>query len=140
MTVYTVGESDGGEESINDTSVAADSEIRFYEAVSDNGGNSGNGNGGYSLRELPRDKFIRLVSTDDFLDLKGLSGKEQKELQALIPFPTVRYVVSPDGLTLTADLTVGEFIGKEDLARLAPYLHRERHYTWTGTKWRLTPE
>ena len=114
MTLYTVGDADS----------ATDSELRFYDD---------------SLNELPRDKFIKLASTDDFLDLKGVDGKTRKELRSIVPFPTVDYTVSPDGNTMKAELTVGEFIGKEDMERLAPYLHRERTYIWNGKKWTLHP-
>lgn len=112
MTIYTVG----------DSLQAHDSEIRFYDE---------------NLQELKRDKFIKLVSTSDFFDFKGVDGKLKKELQEMVPFPTVEYTVSPEGDTMKAELTVGAFLGKEVLDKITPYLHRTREYRWNGRKWEL---
>lgn len=123
MSLYTIG----------DSLQAADTEIRFYDP---------------SLRELKRDKFIKTVSTDDFFDFdkavvpgaEKLSGKERKKLIALVPFPTVEYTVAPDCRTMTARITVGEFLGEEVMKRIKPYLRRERTYTWNGSRWQLNKE
>lgn len=112
MTIYTVG----------DSLQAYDSEIRFYDA---------------NMQELKRDKFIKTASTDDFLELKDVDGKLKKELRRMVPFPTVKYTVSPDSGTMTAELTVGEFLGKEVMDKLSPYLQRTRQYRWTGSKWEI---
>ena len=112
MTIYTVG----------DSVQAADSEIRFYDAA---------------MNELDRDKFIKTVSSEDFLDRRKADGKLRKELRAMIPFPTVEYTVSPDGNRMDATLTVGEFLGQETMEKLAPYLVRTRSYVWNGKKWDL---
>lgn len=114
MTLYTVG----------DSLQAPDTEIKFYNA---------------GLEELKRDKFIKTLSTDDFLDLKGVKGSLKKELQEIVPFPTVDYTVTPDGKRLTARLTVSQFLTKESLEKIEPYLRRKRHYTWDGNKWQLQP-
>lgn len=112
LTLYTVG----------DSVQAEDSEIRFYDL---------------NLNELKRDKYIKTLSTDDFLDLKGVDGKLQKELKGLVPFPTVKYTIGPDDETLKAELTVGEFLSKESLEKIAPYIHREREMVWNGKKFEL---
>lgn len=112
MTIYTLG----------DSLRAADSEIRFYDA---------------QMRELRRDKWIRIASSEDFLDLTGLDSHTRRELTELIPFPTVSYCVGPDSPDLTATLTVGEFLGKETMERLKPYLRPEITYTWTDKGYKL---
>lgn len=114
MTVYTVG----------DSLLANDSEIRFYDTA---------------LNELDRDKYIKLASTKDFFDFKGTDGKTRKEIIDLIPFPTVKYTVTPDSNRMTAELTVGEFLTKETLEKITPYLRRTREYEWNGSKWELLP-
>lgn len=115
MTIYTIG----------DSLQAADSEVRFYDT---------------SMQELKRDKFIKLASTEEFFDFTGhdkLGKKERKELMRMVPFPTVEYTVSPDGVELQAHLTVGEFLGKEVMDKITPYLRRDRVYRWSGTRFDL---
>lgn len=112
MTLYTVG----------DSLQAEDSEIRFYDE---------------KLQELKRDKYIKTLSTDDFLDFRNVEGNLKKELSSLVPFPTVKYSVTPEGETLTAELTVDEFLSRESLEKLTPYLKPKRTYHWTGTRWEL---
>lgn len=109
-TVYTIG----------DSLQAADSEIRFYDA---------------EMNELKRDRFIRTPSSEDFFDFKGVDHKLRKELLSLVPFPTVEYTLSPDGTDLKARLTVGKYMGREDLEKITPYLRRDRVYHWTGSKY-----
>ena len=109
-TVYTIG----------DSLQAADSEIRFYDA---------------EMNELKRDRFIKTPSSEDFFDFKGVDHKLRKELLSLVPFPTVEYTLSPDGTDLKARLTVGKYMGREDLEKITPYLRRDRVYHWTGSKY-----
>lgn len=112
MTLYTVG----------DSVQAEDTEIRFYDL---------------ELNELKRDKFIKTLSTDDFLNLQGVSGKLKEEIRETVPFPTVKYSIGPSGDTLKAELTVGEFLSKESLEKIAPYMRREREMVWNGSKFEL---
>lgn len=114
MTVYTVG----------DSIQAHDSEIAFFDS---------------SMTPLKRDKLIKLASTEDFLDTKSLDRHERDELSRLVPFPTVEYNIGETGDTLTARLTVGEFLGKETMEKLTPHLIRERKYLWDGSKFKLIP-
>lgn len=109
MTVYTVG----------DSLQAHDSDIRFYDA---------------SMKEQPRDRYIKLASTVDFIDGSRLNKSERNELESLVPFPTVEYGIGPDSTTMTANLTVGRFMSKEDMEKLSPYLDRTCVYRWTGGK------
>lgn len=111
-TVYTVG----------DSLQAADSEIRFYDL---------------SMRELDRGRYIRPADTDDFFDFRGADRGLRRELLGLVPFPTVEYRLSPDGTSLRARLTAAEYMGREDLAKIEPYLRRDREYRWTGSRYEL---
>lgn len=114
VSVYTIG----------DSVTAGDSDIRFYNTA---------------MQELKRDKYIKIADSKDFLKLKGMDSQLKKELLALLPFPTVRYDLSADGSELKAILTVGKYMGKEDMAKIEPYLNRERLYHWTGSRYELTP-
>lgn len=109
-TVYTIG----------DSLQAADSEIRFYDA---------------EMNELKRDRFIKTPSSEDFFDFKEVDHKLRKELLSLVPFPTVEYTLSTDGTDLKARLTVGKYMGREDLEKITPYLRRDRVYHWTGSRY-----
>lgn len=112
-TSYTLG----------DSLQSADSDIRFYSDM---------------MTELKRDKYLKLAQPEDFFDFTGVSKSERKELLDLIPFPTVEYKLSPDSDTLLATFTVGEYLSQEDMARLKPYLRREREYHWNGKKYEMT--
>lgn len=112
MTIYTVG----------DSLLAHDSEIRFYDT---------------NLEELDRDKYIKPLSTQDFFDFKGVDGSKRKDLLDMIPFPTVEYTIAPEGDVLKARLTVGEFLSKEVLEKIRPYLRRDRELKWNGSKFEL---
>lgn len=112
MTLYTIG----------DSLQAHDSELCFYDA---------------HMKELKREKIIKLVSSADFINTKNTSRHERDELCSLVPFPTVEYSMAPTGDTLTARLTVGEFLGRETMEKLTPYLNSECQYVWDGSKFRL---
>lgn len=112
VTVYTIG----------DSVTAADSDVRFYDA---------------GLKELPREKYIKPVSTIDFLDVKRLSHDEKKQLQAIVPFPTVEYRLNPDNDLMEARLTLSTMLGEEQKSKLAPYLIEKRTYRWNGKKYEL---
>lgn len=112
VSAYTVG----------DSLQAADSDLRFYDAA---------------MNELRRDKFIKLASTVDFFDFEGVDRKTRRELLGLVPFPTVEYTPHPDNTSLTARLTVGEFLGRETLDKIEPYLRRERVYEWNGHRYEM---
>lgn len=111
-TVYTVG----------DSLQASDSEIRFYDDA---------------YKELDRSKFFKVPATEDFFDFSGVDKKVRRELMSLIPFPTVELTMDPVSTDLKATLTVGTFLGKEDMEKIKPYLRRERVYTWDGSSYRL---
>lgn len=107
LAAYTIG----------DDTQARDTDLRFYDST---------------FSELPRDKYIKIAGLDDFFNYRD---KESKRLvEELIPFPTVRYQASPDGLGLTATLTVGQFMSADDYARIRPMMKPEVRYVWNGKK------
>lgn len=112
MTSYTIG----------DSLQASDSEIRFYDK---------------DMQLLDRDKFIKLATMPDFFNFKGVDKNTQKELLDLVPFPTVEYILEPGSDKICARFTSGEFLGKETLDRITPYLQRERWYKWNGHKFKM---
>lgn len=112
VSVYTIG----------DSLQAADSDIRFYDS---------------SMRELDAARFIRLVTTEDFIESEGTDRRTRKELAEMIPFPTVEYTIGPDSGELRATLTSGTYLGKEEAEKLTPHLRKERTYRWTGTRFEL---
>lgn len=101
---------------------AADSEISFYDN---------------SMRPLKTSKFLTLAQFEDFINLPKNEKDLKKELSALVPFPTVEYILSPDSNVLTARLTVEDFMGAESFARIKPYIHPEIKYHWDGKKYKL---
>ena len=111
-TSYTVG----------DSLQATDSELCFFDA---------------KMKELNRDKIIKLLSTKDFIKHEGVDRKVRNEVMTMIPFPTIEYTFDPESTDLKARLTVGEFLGKETNERIAPYLIRERVLRWDGSKYKL---
>ena len=112
VSVYTIG----------DSLQAADSDIRFYDT---------------SMRELDRDRFIKIASTEDFFNFEGVDRGKRRELLAMIPFPTVEYTLDPESSELHARLTSDEFLSKETVEKITPYLRRDRIYRWTGDKFEI---
>lgn len=78
-------------------------------------------------------RYIRLPEVEDFIS--GVSGKQRKQLAALVEFSLMSLTVAPDG-KLTARLTVERYMGTEDYARLKPYLKESIIYSWDGKKFR----
>lgn len=101
---------------------ADDSELRFFNS---------------SMEMLPTSKFFPAPSLRDYVDIPKGSPMTMHDIEELIPFPTVRYDLSADSPTIRATLTVGEYLTREALAKVKPYLRRERVYTWDGSRFRL---
>ena len=89
MTIYTVG----------DEVQAQDSQVKFYDS---------------SLEELPAEKYLEIPQIKDFFEIPKGSLTSMKEIQQMIPFPTVEYSLSPDSDNLTAMLTVEDYISPDD--------------------------
>ena len=112
MTVYTVG----------DDEQAMDSQVKFY--------NSG-------LEELETNKYFSLPDVKDFFEIPKGSVTKVKELEQMIPFPTICVTAFPGNDDLQARLTVEKYINQDDwnIAKLfvKPYITFE----WNKDKYKL---
>ncbi len=121
MTIYTIG---GGTQ-------AADSEVQFYDAA---------------LRPLDASKLFKPAVLFDFVEVpkapKEKSNTQEapltkRDIESLVPFPTVEYLASPENTNLTGRLTVGKYMDIESYQRLEPYLTGPVTYRWDGSRFRL---
>lgn len=117
MTVYTIG---GGEEG-----TAADSDVRFFNT---------------SLKELDRDRFFKIPSLKDFLDVPKHSGTSAKDIEDLIPFPTIAMDASSQSDGLVARLTVDSFMSLEDYGKVKDFIRPELRFRWDGSKMKALKE
>lgn len=117
LTVYTLNNEPGER--------AGDSQLSFFDA---------------NLRPLPAkvtDKMFKVPQVKDFFEIPKGSLTTMKEIEDMIPFPTIVYEVSPDNTNLTARLTVGEYISIDDYNILKLFLKPEITYQWTGKEFKL---
>lgn len=112
LSIYTVG----GE------GQAPDSDVRFYSA---------------SLEEIPAGKYIKYPELKNFFDIPKGSITSQKEIDAMVPFPTVMFDTSAGDSPVKASLTVGEYISQDDYNILKLFLKPEISYIWDGRQLRL---
>lgn len=89
MTIYTVG----------DDPQAADSQVNFYDS---------------ELKELDSKHYFEIPDLKDFFDIPKGSATKMKEIEAMIPFPTIAYTASPDNDNLSARLTVEQYVNQDD--------------------------
>ena len=89
MTIYTVG----------DDARAQDSEIKFYDA---------------NLALLPTAKYMEMPQIKDFFDIPKGSATKMKEIEEMIPFPTIAFSANSDNDDLKARLTVEQYINQDD--------------------------
>ena len=89
LTIYTVG----------DDVQAQDSQVKFYDE---------------SLQSLPTDKYIEIPQLKDFFEIPKGSVTKMKEIEEMIPFPTVAISANPDNYELEARLTVEQYINQDD--------------------------
>lgn len=112
MTVYTVG----------DDVQAQDSQIKFYDE---------------SLQEIPSEKYFEMPRVRDFFDIPKGSATKMKEIEDMIPFPTIAFSAFPGSNNLQARLTVEKYINEDDwnIAKLfvKPYIT----YIWEKGKLKI---
>lgn len=89
MTVYTVG----------DDVQAQDSQIKFYSQ---------------SLDELPTAKHLTMPQVKDFFEIPKGSATKMKEIEEMIPFPSIAFNANPDNDDIEARLTVEQYINQDD--------------------------
>lgn len=89
MTIYTVG----------DDVQAQDSQVKFYDE---------------NLQQLDSSKYFKMPEVKDFFEIPHGSTTKMKELEDMIPFPTVALSANPDNDNLEARLTVEKYINEDD--------------------------
>ncbi|MCH5238673.1 MAG: DUF3256 family protein [Muribaculaceae bacterium] len=89
MTIYTVGDSEQAE----------DSQVKFYDE---------------NLKELPTEKYLGMPQLKDFFEIPKGSATKMKEIEEMIPFPTIAFTANPDNDNLEARLTVEKYINQDD--------------------------
>ncbi|MCH5235654.1 MAG: DUF3256 family protein [Muribaculaceae bacterium] len=104
MTIYTVG----------DDVQAQDSQVKFYDE---------------GLTELDAEKYLVMPQVKDFFEIPKGSMTKMKEIEEMIPFPTIAFSANPDNDNLEARLTVSQYINQDDwnIAKLfaKPYVTLE---------------
>ena len=113
LTVYTVG----------DSPQAKDSELKFFDE---------------DLNELAADKYFVMPQVKDFFEIPKGSQTSMKELEQMIPFPTIEYTANAESNNLKAILTVEEYMDIDDwnIAKMfvKPYITLD----WTKDKFRYS--
>lgn len=112
MTVYTVG----------DDAQAQDSEIKFYDE---------------ELQPLPTEKYFEMPPLKDFFEIPKGSATKMKEIEEMIPFPTMAFSASPKNDNIEARLTVEQYINQDDwnIARL--FVKPHITLTWHKDKYKF---
>lgn len=111
MTIHTVG----------DDVQALDSQIKFYDK---------------GLKELETSKYLVMPQVKDFFHIPKGSATKMKEIEEMIPFPTIEFNANPENDNLQAELTVEKYISEDDwnIAKLfvKPWIVLE----WKGEKYK----
>lgn len=89
MTIYTVG----------DDVQAQDSQVKFYDR---------------GLKELPSEKHLTMPQVKDFFEIPKGSATKMKEIEDMIPFPTIAFSANADNDDLEARLTVEQYVNQDD--------------------------
>ena len=112
MTIYTVG----------DDVQAQDSRISFYDE---------------KLNPVDESRYFELPPLKDFFEIPKGSTTKMKEIEDMIPFPTIAFTANPENTDLSAILTVAQYINQDDwnIARL--FLKPSVVYEWKKDKFRL---
>ncbi|MDE6254590.1 MAG: DUF3256 family protein [Muribaculaceae bacterium] len=93
---------------------------------------------GDRMEELPRDKYLEYPDILDFFNIPDKSVKEK--IEGLVPFPTIEFTANPETGVLTAKLTVGEYMGKENFEYVRKYMKPNLQYKWNGKKYEMIKE
>lgn len=90
------------------------------------------------FQELPRKQYLEYP---DILDFFNIPDKQVRDrIEELIPFPTIEFTASPDSSTLTARLTVGQYMGKENYEYIKKYMKPELKFVWDGKRYKLAKD
>ena len=112
MTIYTVG----------DDVQAQDSQVKFYDQ---------------SLKELPTEKYLSMPEVKDFFEIPKGSATKMKEIETMIPFPTIAFEANPDNDNLKARLTVEQYINQDDWNIAKLFIKPNITLEWHKDKYKL---
>lgn len=105
---------------INGEGQAANTDVSFFDT---------------SLKELPRKKYLEYPEILDFFDVPDKETRDR--IEELVPFPTIEFRAVPGSTDLTATLTVGEFMGRENYDFIKKYMKKELIFRYDGKKYKL---
>ena len=105
---------------INGDRQAADTDVSFFDM---------------DLKELPREKYLEYPEIFDFFTIPDKETKDR--IEELVPFPTIEFRAEPGSTDLTATLTVGEFMGKENYDYIKKYMKGALRYRYDGKRYKL---
>lgn len=86
--------------------------------------------------ELKTSDYFPMLKTKDFFAISKGSKLTQKDLDAMLPFPSYKLTASPEDQTVTCELTIGSDIDLDDLKTLREYLHNPVVLSWSGKKFK----
>lgn len=89
------------------------------------------------MHPIADNKIMRLPEMKHFFKIEKGSLTSMKEIEDMVKFPTITYSFSPDNTSLTADLTVGQFMDPDDFNIVRLFMVGPLTYTWTGKKYEL---
>lgn len=113
LTVYTIG----------DSPQAKDSELKFYDEA---------------LNELPADKHFVMPAVKDFFEIPKGSKTSMKELEQMIPFPTIEYSANAETNNLKAKLTVEAYMDVDDWNIAKIFLKPDIILEWNKDKFKYS--
>lgn len=87
------------------------------------------------MKELPREKYLEYPDILEFFNIPDRDVK--KKIEDVVPFPTIEFKATPESTDLTARLTVGEYMGKENYEYIKQYLKPQLEFYWNGKKYEL---
>ena len=112
MTIYTVGGDDK----------AADSELRFY--------NTG-------LQRIDGRNIMKEPALKEFFSIPKGSLTSMKEIDGMIPFPTIEFGADGETDVLTARLTSGAYMNIDDYNIIKLFLKPEVRYVWDKDRFKI---
>lgn len=112
MTIYTVG----------DDVQAQDSQVNFYNNA---------------LVEEPAEKFLVMPKVKDFFEIPKGSTTKMKEIEEMIPFPTIAFSANLENTNLEAKLTVEQYINQDDWNIAKLFVKPGITLVWKKDKYKL---
>lgn len=91
------------------------------------------------MKPLQRGKLMPEITLKELTDIPKGSDTSLPRLEKLVPFPTMVLEASPDNDDLTARLTVGKYMGRDEWKELQPYVAASARFVWDGKRFRFSP-